>query len=183
MKEHTYEPLSDEHIRVITLHPSEDTSSPLSCSIHPIKLDDNVKVYECISDAWGEPTFSHHLNCGDGSTFKITPSLYSALTRFRDKQRPRLLWVDAVCIYQRDLVEKSQQIPLMDRIFHAASRILVWLGDGDKEKCDTIEWLSRVTRFSSIVHEHTGNSDALKSRLDSLFIDAWPRIVHLRLMY
>jgi Heterokaryon incompatibility protein (HET) len=89
----------NEHIRIIILHPSEDPSSPLTCSIQQLKLGDSVKDYECISYAWGEPTFSHRLDCDDGSIFEITPSLHSALKRFRTKQRSRHLWADAVCIY------------------------------------------------------------------------------------
>jgi hypothetical protein len=50
MNKHVYEPLSsDEHIRIMALHPSEAPSLPLTCSIQQLKLDDNVKDYGCIS--------------------------------------------------------------------------------------------------------------------------------------
>jgi hypothetical protein len=75
--------------------------------------------------------------------------------------------------------EKSRQIPLMARIFHAASRVLVWLGNGENEGSDTITWLSRLTRMSSIIHEHAGDLDFLKARLEGLFATNWPRIVRL----
>jgi hypothetical protein len=180
MNRHVYEPLSsDEHIRIIILHPSEDQSSPLTCSIQQLKLDDNVKDYECISYAWGEPIFSHRLDCDDGSTFEITASLHSALKRFRSKRRSRHLWADAVCINQPDVHEKSRQIPLMARIFHGASRVLVWLGHAENEEQDAISWLSRLTRISSIIHEESGDSKFLKSRLDGLVAAHWPRIVRL----
>jgi Heterokaryon incompatibility protein (HET) len=164
---YNYEPLGEEQIRIVVLDPSPDQNSPLTCSIQHLTLDDNVKDYECISYAWGEPNFSKRLLCGDGS-FEITPNLHAALTRFRSTRRKRALWADAVCINQKpDSDEKSRQIPLMDRIFHAASRVLVWLGSGGNE--EDVAWLSRLTRLSSIVHAPDSDPRFLEVRLKGVF--------------
>ena len=36
--------------------------------------------------------------------------------------------MDAVCINQTDLEERSAQVHMMDRIYHGAVRVVVWLG-------------------------------------------------------
>jgi hypothetical protein len=41
-----------------------------------------------------------------------------------------VLWVDAICIDQGSAAEKSTQVPLMDKIYAAASRVIIWLGEG-----------------------------------------------------
>ncbi|TDZ51844.1 putative RNA-binding protein [Colletotrichum trifolii] len=41
------------------------------------------------------------------------------------------IWVDALCINQDDLQEKSDQIPLMDRVYSQARATMMWLGGGE----------------------------------------------------
>jgi hypothetical protein len=51
MNKHIYEALkSDEHIRLIVLHPSQDPSAALKCSIQQVELNNNnIHDYESIS--------------------------------------------------------------------------------------------------------------------------------------
>jgi hypothetical protein len=42
---------------------------------------------------------------------------------------PRLLWIDAICVNQQDIEERSAQVRLMRNIFAKCERALVWLGD------------------------------------------------------
>ncbi|KAK3901582.1 heterokaryon incompatibility, partial [Staphylotrichum tortipilum] len=41
------------------------------------------------------------------------------------------LWIDAICINQTDVVEKSHQIGLMARIYSQSTIMLMWLGPED----------------------------------------------------
>ena len=43
--------------------------------------------------------------------------------------QPRVLWIDALCISQSDLVEKAQQVHMIGKIVHHASSVLAWLGE------------------------------------------------------
>jgi len=43
------------------------------------------------------------------------------------------LWVDAVCINEADVNERSQQVQFMRCIYERAERVLIWLGDGPQE--------------------------------------------------
>jgi Heterokaryon incompatibility protein (HET) len=170
VNEHVYSPLgSAEHIRVIRLYPSESQSDRLLCSIKQLKLDDHDSdSYECISYAWGSPEMTRTLHCDDGTAFKITESLHLALTRFRSRRKPRTLWADAVCIHQADPVEKSNQIPLMARIYHGATRVLVWLGSGEDRKSEGFQLLSNLTRTSSVLHEHGEGIEPLGTKVETI---------------
>ena len=38
------------------------------------------------------------------------------------------MWIDKLCINQKDEVEKAQQVALMHRVFQRCSNVLIWLG-------------------------------------------------------
>jgi hypothetical protein len=43
-------------------------------------------------------------------------------------KQPRLLWIDAICINQRDSAERSSQIRIMGEIYLKAFSLVIWLG-------------------------------------------------------
>lgn len=43
------------------------------------------------------------------------------------------IWIDAICINQKDEVEKTQQLQFMHRIYTLAHTTYVWLGTGTEE--------------------------------------------------
>ena len=133
---------SADHIRVLILHPSQDLLAPLQCSIKEQDLGDVTVKYDCISYTWGFQTRTHTLRCIDGSNIEITANLHSALSNFGSKSRTRCLWADAVCINQVDSEEKSQQIPLIPRIYRNASHVLVWLGNEMEGAVETLHSIS-----------------------------------------
>lgn len=64
----------------------------------------------------------------DFATLQVTANLELALRHLRREQRPRTLWVDALCINQKDEDEKQLQVQRMDWMFANASPVVVWLG-------------------------------------------------------
>ncbi|KAN0120325.1 Heterokaryon incompatibility protein (HET) domain containing protein [Hyaloscypha variabilis] len=44
---------------------------------------------------------------------------------------PTELWIDAICINQRDMDEKSTQVSMMGRIFSQTQKVIIWLGPED----------------------------------------------------
>ncbi|KAH8891552.1 hypothetical protein GQ53DRAFT_604942, partial [Thozetella sp. PMI_491] len=86
--------------------------------------------FEALSYAWGLPTATRPTRA-DGKEFHVTVNLYAALRRLRMASRERVVWIDQLCINQTDDQEKSQQVALMSRIYSAAQRVIVWLGDED----------------------------------------------------
>jgi hypothetical protein len=58
----------------------------------------------------------------------ITESLHHALQYLRFEDRERYLWIDQVCIDQKNTRERIQQVQLMWSIYSQASDVVAWLG-------------------------------------------------------
>jgi hypothetical protein len=84
--------------------------------------------WEAMSYVWGDPTNTVAISYNDRS-LNITVSLWKALGLLRYNSEPRVLWADAICINQKDVQEKSAQIPLMSRIYENASQVEACLGE------------------------------------------------------
>ncbi|KAL1613965.1 hypothetical protein SLS54_010112 [Diplodia seriata] len=134
-----YDPLqSDRHIRLLKITElSSDDAEPQPCSfslIH-VSLDDNFP-FEAVSYAWGDPTLNHtmRLSTSSGSTqLAITRSVFEALPYLAGfaKDETRHLWIDQLCIDQKNLEERGRQVTLMGQIYSSALRTLIWLGPED----------------------------------------------------
>ncbi|PMD19982.1 hypothetical protein NA56DRAFT_558934, partial [Hyaloscypha hepaticicola] len=70
----------------------------------------------------------HDIFC-DGRILKVTANLSLLLTRLRTPDSSQLLWIDAICINQNDLGERSQRVSHMGKIYKNAEVMLMWLGD------------------------------------------------------
>jgi hypothetical protein len=79
----------------------------------------------------------------------ITVNLAQALNRLRLDNQFRTLWIDAVCIDQPTLVEKSSQIALMTRIYHRASNVLIWLGPGNQQTKTAFRFLESMSEITT----------------------------------
>lgn len=105
----------------------------LRCEIDIVDIEDDL-TYEAVSYVWGttENMPSIQISCVHGdSELEIPANLRGALHRFRHPSSPRTLWVDSICINQKDVKERSQQVRLMGQIYRKASTVLIWLGEND----------------------------------------------------
>ncbi|KAL8414361.1 hypothetical protein RB594_005550 [Gaeumannomyces avenae] len=128
-----YAPLQNRHIRLLHLEPSSDNDA-LAFSLSPHPLDGPLPEYEALSYTWGDASETYNVACGGEAggegLLQITGNLFKALRRLRGKGRRLVLWVDAVCINQGDVGERSAQVQLMGDIYQSAASVLVWLGEG-----------------------------------------------------
>jgi hypothetical protein len=70
----------------------------------------------------------------NGRVLEVQRNLATALRWLRFTDRPRLLWIDAICINQKDEKEKSIQIQNMFTIFYRAEKgTIAWLDE--KREC------------------------------------------------
>ncbi|KAF3038698.1 hypothetical protein E8E12_008721 [Didymella heteroderae] len=116
-------------IRLLELLP-DAFGQPLRCIINQYPHGHGVS-YEALSYTWDDPDFPECISVGDEPSAPflcITRNLYNALQHLRDPNRPRLLWIDALCIDQSNLEEKGHQVAHMGRIYSAAEDVIVWLG-------------------------------------------------------
>jgi Heterokaryon incompatibility protein (HET) len=125
-----YDPLQHaSSFRLIELLPGE-YGDELHCRVYEADLD-HPPAYEAISYVWGSEADKVAITC-NGADFGITQELAAALQRFRKSDASRTLWVDSICIIQEDVLERNQQVKVMDRIYRIASCVLIWLGEGEE---------------------------------------------------
>ncbi|KAF2831184.1 HET-domain-containing protein [Ophiobolus disseminans] len=138
-----YQPLAvpTEAIRVVDLEPSHDSKAPIQCSLRVVTLDDGLS-FEALSYTWGHPEPQKVISLND-CDFEAQENLEAALRRLRRTNDIRTLWIDALCINQRDRAEKSVQVSRMGEIYERAQQVVVWLGEpGDDEI-----WMGEVSRL------------------------------------
>ncbi|KAK0643853.1 heterokaryon incompatibility protein-domain-containing protein [Cercophora newfieldiana] len=118
---------SPSGIRLLRLLPHEHSDATIEC--HLLEVDHyEDRTYAALSYVWGEQTEQKLTILLDDHPFQVTPNLHEALKHFRHESRPRLLWVDAICINQQDVAEKSDQVSRMQRIYQNAYTIIMWAG-------------------------------------------------------
>jgi hypothetical protein len=137
-------------IRILELlPPASPDPTEIQCNLTTARLADKPS-YEALSYAWGDPVFPEKIYLPTGY-LAITSNLAAALRQLRLPNRPRRLWVDAVCINQMDDNEKGHQVTLMTQIFSATTRAVGWLGEGNAETEAAIdiikELASKAWRF------------------------------------
>jgi hypothetical protein len=118
-----------DFIRLLEIFPS-DARVILSCRLHIVRLSQARGHYEGLSYCWGEDqTSSMVISCNEREV-KLGRNLYDALHCLRLPSQSRIIWADALCINQQNLMERSEQVQQMKLVFEYASRVLVWLGPG-----------------------------------------------------
>ncbi|KAK5626422.1 hypothetical protein RRF57_002137 [Xylaria bambusicola] len=97
------------------------------------KIDTSGPIYDALSYAWGSTEKDETIETGVASNcshykIPITSNLAVALRHGRFDDRPRTMWIDAVCVDQDNVQERGMQVQRMGEIFSLASSVVVWLG-------------------------------------------------------
>jgi hypothetical protein len=138
---------SKTEIRLIKLHPrpaSTSTQRNLTprCDLIHVSLDDKPD-YAALSYTWGDARDTKMITVGLSSV-SVTQNLYSALEHLRYDKTARVIWIDALCINQRDNEEKSWQVQLMREIYQRASFVTLWLGPADATSDEVMGFLRQL---------------------------------------
>ena len=147
-----YTPLNDDRneIRLLTLHEG-CFEADIDISIHTVPLDpDNPPTYEALSYVWGPQENPRDIHVGLQS-LAVTRNLAELLPYLRYSDKPRTLWIDAICVNQKDLKERSRQVGRMANLYRLADRVVVWLGP---EKNDSSYAVRLLEELSSKVTVH-----------------------------
>ncbi|KAE9367886.1 HET-domain-containing protein [Stipitochalara longipes BDJ] len=113
-------------VRIIELLPERD-GEEIHIHLHEVTLQE-APAYQALSYEWGEIKGSHSIRC-DSSILLVTTNLLAALRRLRFLTLRRYLWVDAICINQEDIEEKTKQVAMMGQIYKFGHKALIWLGE------------------------------------------------------
>ena len=111
------------------------------------KHDPSFPLYECLSYTWGS-TKNRTPIYVDNKAITVTTNLAEALIHLRHFELPRVLWVDALCINQGDMKERSTQVSRMSDIYSRSTRVNVWLGP---ESEDSVLAMRTLIELSEVI--------------------------------
>ncbi|KAL8672570.1 MAG: hypothetical protein Q9168_002975 [Polycauliona sp. 1 TL-2023] len=159
MAQYEYTPLDPETktTRLMRLLPgSFDDEIHVSLRIMSLPGDEPASYdmipYNALSYTWGSTDDPVTIWVGDfparsdraEGCITISQNLAVALKHLRSPFEPCDIWIDAICINQQDLNERSSQVGKMGDIYSNADQVIVWLGpqSSDSELAiDTLEML------------------------------------------
>ncbi|CAN9214094.1 unnamed protein product [Alternaria alternata] len=155
--------------------------------------------YEALSYVWGSPDDSVSVSvCEDDTahfkpleervmfSIKIRRNLADALRHLRLVDKHQTLWVDAVCINQRNLAERSREVTRMGMIYRQARRVIAWLGTSTSGSGQALAALSNLAKLVEIsddgwIFPSTNNKSNWRPRLDKPPLDdeTWVKLEDL----
>jgi hypothetical protein len=142
---YSYAPLQESAepfhwVRMVQLLPATRREEPLRCELQHAELslalnpalargDYQEPDYEALSYVWGDdPAPVDRVSFQRGG-LDIGRNLSNALRQLRGNQTSRVLWIDAICINQDDIHERSAQVRLMYYIYNRAKQVIIFLGE------------------------------------------------------
>jgi hypothetical protein len=169
-----YSPLdgSIEEIRLMTLLAgsfADDIHVVLRKIPFPADNITHIPKYEALSYTWGSKSDLVDIIIDEGSSGRralaVTRNLATALPYLRYEHTDRVLWIDAICVDQLNLDERSSQVERMADIYSCAERVVIWLGPETDETAHAfdllsllasrieIDWVSEEVK--SVLEEHS----------------------------
>ncbi|CAJ2499618.1 Uu.00g024710.m01.CDS01 [Anthostomella pinea] len=135
-----YKKLRQGEIRLLQILPGH-YSDPVQCTLSTVSINEvEQQPYEALSYTWGALAGMQWIlvidNDASGRThhggLKVRWNCYNTLKRLRREDSSRTMWIDAICIDQDNLEERSQQVGFMSRIYSLAEQVVVCLRYWDK---------------------------------------------------
>jgi len=125
--------LRPDEFRLLVLHPADDDQMPVHVTLETYPNDD-CPEYETVSYTWadeqGDASLCDPVYVGQYWDVLFQTRNCAALLRFlRPYRGLRTIWVDAICINQRDIHEREAQVAKMRLIYQSAMRTVVFLGE------------------------------------------------------
>ena len=151
----------------------QSPDQPLRCEMqHVSLLEDQLPLYKACSYTWGETSSRKDIVIdGVGTSIPVNSEL--ALRCLHDKhagslnssgRQLSLLWMDALCIDQADVVERGQQVSLMKDIYSTAEIVLVWLGEAYEQSEAAVDSIKAVVAQWSML---SGDPEDAVRRFDT----------------
>ena len=196
-----YKPLVGDAIRLLSIAPGSEEDD-IHCTIYTTSLKAVWKKYEALSYHWGtsdaetarnriyirDPVKIEDIvaqaNAMKATNKLVTPTnqekdffvhdnLNHALRHLRSKDHPVVLWVDAICIDQRDRPdskkEKEKQVQRMAEIYNSAHNVCIWLGLANAQTDLAMDFIQRIVGLNDL--------DALTT--DPSYAPSWEAFTYL----
>jgi hypothetical protein len=133
-----YPALMQNEIRLLKIHAGR-SEDPIETSLTTVDLM-QAPYFEAISYVWGSPDNQPTISV-DGSAMRVFQGAFQALHTLRKKDSDRIVWIDAICIDQYSVTERSHQVSRMSDIYGMAKSVAVCLGKATEETSEAMRLL------------------------------------------
>jgi hypothetical protein len=107
--------------------------------------------YVALSYVWGDTAMCSKIAV-NGHIVEVTENLECALRKLACKYTEgTLLWVDVLCINQRDIAERNAQVKRMTHIYSQACTTIAWLGDEIDDSDMAIKLILDLASLSTLI--------------------------------
>lgn len=146
-----YEDLSQTRaeMRLLQIRTASEYDDLIQCTLRHCELG-TAFPYTALSYCWGD-TINTKVILVDEQVVSVTQNLYFALRELRFIGT-EYVWVDALCINQRETVEVQQQIQRMPMIYGRAKIVFAWLGLSDDHFVGLKDTFEKLKVVSSAAH-------------------------------
>lgn len=146
----TYTALAQGHIRVLQV---KRVCTEAVYELHNALLDEHLR-FRAISYTWGSATLTQSITC-NGQNLLVTNSVFellsSAVISSLCDEWP--IWVDAICINQRDDAEKADQVRKMGSVYSLADEVIVWLGPASSDSDLAMDTIRVVSEKKALISQ------------------------------
>jgi hypothetical protein len=183
-----------DQVRLLIIKPGEPTDE-INATLRTIEDDElggEDYPYEALSYHWGEGEESEPIIIQDSleepaiksmsdavllltaegvraRRLYVKPNLHDALKHLRLREDHVQLWVDALCINQRNEEEKKHQVMKMAQIYRKSARVCVWLGPAEPVSYLALSFIKEII-----------NPDKLDDLLnESKYLPSWDALLEL----
>jgi hypothetical protein len=137
-----------KQIRLLSLQPGS-RDKPIVCKTSVAALAESP-LYTALSYCWGkeQEPYEHKITFNGIASFRVTKNLFDALKHLRKEgeltDEPTTLWIDALCIYQKDNNKKNVQVKLIGNIYKTATETCIWLGAATDDSNKAIDAIAAL---------------------------------------
>jgi len=120
-----YQPLDDvsTSLRLIEVLPPSPGST---IRIH-MRQERIPAKYCCLSYMWGDASREAEIVMND-QPVRVRGNLHDFLRTAQRRYAGKAFWIDALCINQKDHIERNHQVQRMGDIYKGAESVYIWLG-------------------------------------------------------
>ncbi|PPJ54357.1 hypothetical protein CBER1_07119 [Cercospora berteroae] len=86
----------------------------------------NAPPFYALSHCWGKAEAAKVITLS-GHEFLVRPSLYNFLVQMASENRRDWFFIDAICINQDDLSDRSVQVANMGDVYRTATEVIAWI--------------------------------------------------------
>lgn len=144
-KKELYRHLEEHEIRILDILPGAEET--IQCRLIYTNLHKPAE-YNTLSYTWGDPLKPRVMITIDGHSLEVTENCAAALYELRREamanSKRQIIWIDAICINQDNLKERSHQVMLMREIYRNCHKLIIWLGSESDGSADAVRTLKEV---------------------------------------